>query len=217
MEIRQVGLASTRCGGTTIEGSCVAASDLPDIVASCNALTANCAASCPAHGTSTLQARPSSRRDAQVNDLAAVRSLKASQRAEIDDLVNDRMQQLAQEAYRVPWLYVEITGSLPTASALCIIERCSDQARKVNGNAWVRLPRQRWLNFTGLDADQWLAARQALRHLGVIRERRCCDFAAGQITTEIAFVQKVFAMAVTRLQAILRDRARQAIKAGRSA
>ena len=147
------------------------------------------------------------------DDLAVARAVKAQQRASVEQTVESRMEQLAREAYQVPWLYVEITGNLPAASALCVIERCSEQARLGTGSGWVHLPLQRWMNFTGLFADQWLAARQELRELGVTRERRTYDLAAGEIVTQIAFVTEAFAQEVAKLRDAFKDAAWQALKA----
>lgn len=149
--------------------------------------------------------------------LAAARALKAAQAAQVERMVAQRMTQLSQEAYQVPWLHVEVAGSLPAASALCAIERCSGAADRATGSPWVALPLQNWLRDTGLDSDQWLQAREALRELGIIHERRCFDPAIDEIGTEIAFDAGRFELEVAMLHAALRQVAWDALKRSTSA
>lgn len=161
--------------------------------------------------------RQRGRRVITAEAMLAARAIKAAQAAQVERMVAQRMEQLSRETYQVSWLHVEVVGSLPAASALSAIKRCSEQADRATGNPWVALPLQSWLHNTGLDSDQWLQAREALRELGIIHERRCFDPVADEIGTEIAFDAGRFELEVAMLHAALRQVAWDALKRSTSA
>lgn len=152
------------------------------------------------------------RRVASADAMAAARALKSAQAAQVERTVEQQMAQLHHETYQVSWLHVEVAGSLPAASALCAIERSSTQADLATGSPWVAMSLQDWLHHTGLDPAQWLQARETLRELGVIHERRCFDPATDEIGTEIAFDAGMFELELALLHAALRQVAWDALK-----
>ena len=175
-------------------------------------LAAGCA---PVDGGPAEVASPSPQRERRVvsaEAVAAARALKSAQAAQVERMVDQQMAQLYRETYQVSWLHVEVAGSLPAASALYAIERSSTQANLTSGSPWVALSLQDWLHHTGLDRDQWLHARETLRGLGLIHERRSFDPAEGEIGTEIAFDAGMFELEIALLHAALRQVAWDALK-----
>jgi hypothetical protein len=71
------------------------------------------------------------------------------------------------------------------------------------------MPLETWLNYTGLDEADWLAARDILRGLGLIQERRRFDLEREEIVTEFAFAAEVFSQEVAGVREMLREQAWQ--------
>lgn len=167
-----------------------------------------------------------SRRDPRINkprapapqmpdQLAEARSRKTAQRAAVTRYVDERLVAMEhQETYTVPMLYVAVTGSLAPAHLLCLVAQWSERAFAATGSGWVRQHVQTWVNFSGLDEQDWTVARGLLRERGLIVERRRYDIAAGEIVTEIAFVPSVFAAELARVREELTDDARARLRDG---
>lgn len=142
------------------------------------------------------------------DELSQARRRKAEERAAVARYVDQRMDAMeGLDAYRIPMLYVAITGSLPSACLLQLVCLWSEEAYASTGSAWVRRSVQTWVNGCGLDEIDWAAAREELRELGLIEERRRYDLAAGELVVEIAFCPSAFADAVAGIREQLRDEA----------
>lgn len=149
------------------------------------------------------------------DELGEARRRKAEQRAAVMRYVDQRMESMeGPEAYRVPMLYVAITGSLPSACLLQLVCKWSEDAYALTGSAWVRRPVQTWINASGLDEHDWTAAREALRERGFIEERRRYDLEASGLLVEIAFCPSAFADAVAGIREVLRDEAFEHLRRG---
>ena len=140
------------------------------------------------------------------DQLAVARRRKELQRTQVARYVEIRLEAMeCDEVYTVPMLYVAVTGSLAPAHLLQLIERWSEQSYADSGSSWVRRPVQDWVNFSGLDENDWVAARDSLRERGLIEERRRFDLEADEIITEIAFVPSVFAAEVAKVRDAIRN------------
>jgi hypothetical protein len=140
------------------------------------------------------------------DQLAVARRRKELQRTQVARYVESRLDAMeCDEVYTVPMLYVAVTGSLAPAHLLQLIERWSEQSYADTGSSWVRRPVQDWVNFSGLDENDWVAARDSLRERGLIEERRRFDLEADEIITEIAFVPGVFAAEVAKVRDAIRN------------
>jgi hypothetical protein len=78
----------------------------------------------------------------------------------------------------------------------------------------VHLDQQAWLDYTKLGEQEWLDAREDLRALDLIEERRRFDLERNQIVTEIQFLPDGFAKAKADVRDELREQVRQAITRG---
>jgi hypothetical protein len=140
------------------------------------------------------------------DQLAVARRRKELQRTQVARYVESRLDAMeCDEVYTVPMLYVAVTGSLAPAHLLQLIERWSEQSYADTGSSWVRRPVQDWVNFSGLDENDWVAARDSLRERGLIEERRRFDLETDEIITEIAFVPSVFAAEVAKVRDAIRN------------
>jgi hypothetical protein len=159
-------------------------------------------------GSATKRKRPAA--TLPRDELAAARAQRARDRTAVEQWVEKRLDELEHvESFRVPRLHVVITGTLPAASALALIEQWSERSFRERGTPWVAMPLETWLNYTGLDEADWLAARDILRGLGLIQERRRFDLEREEIVTEFAFAAEVFSQEVAGVREMLREQAWQ--------
>lgn len=163
-----------------------------------------------------LKARSRRRPGAAAPDeLARARAKRREMEVTVDRLVVERMDAIEfSEFYSVARLYVEITGSLPTAAALQLIELWSERAFNANGSPWVFEPAQKWAFYSGLSEEDWVQARATLRSCGLIAERRRYDAALGELVVEIAADAAAVARAVADFRSVVRDEAWDLVRSG---
>jgi hypothetical protein len=149
------------------------------------------------------------------DELALARERRRRQRASVEKFVENRMAAMEfDEMYSVPRLYVVLTGSLASASALQLIETWSEKSFRELGTPWVNATLNTWTHYSGLSDEDWVAAREVLRDFGVIQERRRFDLKRSEIVTEIAFVPEAFAREVAEVREVLRERAWELTRQG---
>jgi hypothetical protein len=147
-------------------------------------------------------------------NLGDVRKQKQRQRARLARAVDWYMDQAEQVYLSVPMIYIYVTGSVTAAAALFEIERLSEVQFLERSDPWVHLDQQAWLDYTKLGEQEWLDAREDLRALDLIEERRRFDLERNQIVTEIQFLPDGFAKAKADVRDELREQVRQAITRG---
>lgn len=170
----------------------------------------------PATPPKPLRGRSRRRAAAPATDeLARARTKRREMEATVEQLVAERMAAIeSNEFYSVARLYVEITGSLPTAAALQLIENWSEQAFNSTGSPWVFQPAQKWAFHSGLSEEDWVTARATLRACGLIVERRRYDLQLGELVVEIASDAEAVARAVADFRAVVRDDAWDLVRNG---
>jgi hypothetical protein len=147
-------------------------------------------------------------------NLGEVRKQKQRQRERLARAVDWYMDQAEQVYLSVPMIYIYVTGSVTAAAALYQIERLSERQFLERDDPWVRMEQQSWLDCTKLHEQEWLDAREDLRQLDLIEERRRYDLERSQIMTEIQFLPDGFAKAKTDVRVEIREIVRQAIARG---
>jgi hypothetical protein len=140
---------------------------------------------------------------------------RSKQRASVTKWVDSRLDSLeCEEVYSVPRIFVLAAESLAPGLLLSLVARWSDQVAAETGSPWVYRPLQEWINHTGLLEPDWIEARDRLRELGLIAERRRFDLDAGRIVVEIAFIHEAFAKRIAAVREEIAAQAWQRISAG---
>ena len=138
---------------------------------------------------------------------------KARARSELAKQVDFYMDRAEVISVSVPFIYVYVASSLGAASALMQIERHSEARFIEYGDPWVSLETAEWLDHTGLSGTEWVAARQRLRELGlVVERRRYCDL-RGELVVDIQFCPEAFAKAKAGVRQAIKEQL-QAQQAG---
>lgn len=139
------------------------------------------------------------------DEVAQRRAKRAAERTKVESYVEQRLEALEYtEMFSVPRMHVFIAGSLAPASALKLIELWSEQSYREHNTPWVSMPLDQWIAHTGLADEDWVSARETLRGLGLIKERRRFDSDKSELVTEIAFMADVFSSEVAKLRVQLR-------------
>lgn len=163
-----------------------------------------------------LRTTPQRRSPPATTDLTEVRKRKQRERTRVYKAVDWYMDEAERVYLSVPMIYIYVTGSVTAAAALYQIERLSERQFLERDDPWVRMEQQSWLDCTKLHEQEWLDAREDLRELDLIEERRRYDLERNQIVTEIQFLPDGFAKAKTDVRAEIREIVRQAIARGES-
>ncbi|MGM9489536.1 hypothetical protein [Ideonella sp. YS5] len=153
---------------------------------------------------------------ANTTDLVEVRKRKQRERTRVYKAVDWYMDEAERVYLSVPMIYIYVAGSVTAAAALYQIERFSERQFLERGDPWVRMDQQSWLDCSKLHEQEWLDAREDLRELDLIEERRRYNLERDQIITEIQFLPDGFAKAKTDVRDELREIVRQAIARGES-
>jgi hypothetical protein len=159
------------------------------------------------HKQATVQdaARPAGLAAIQHLPHPSPKRAKAKARSELDKQVDFYMDRAEVIAVSVPFIYVYVASSLGAASALMQIERHSEARFIEYGDPWVSLDTAEWLDYTGLSGPEWVAARQRLRELGLVAERRrYCDLRA-ELVVDIQFCPEAFAKAKAGVRQAIRE------------
>jgi hypothetical protein len=158
--------------------------------------------------------RPQRRSPPAPTDLTEVRKRKQRERTRVHKAVDWYMDEAERVYLSVPMIYIYVAGSVTAAAALYQIERLSERQFLERDDPWVRMAQQSWLDCTKLHEQEWLDAREDLRQLDLIEERRRYDLERQQIITEIQFLPDGFAMAKIDVRVEIREIVRQAIARG---
>ena len=161
----------------------------------------------PGEGQAFKALKPARRRSVSPasDEIAQRRAKRAMERARVESYVEQRLEALEYtEVFSVPRMHVFIAGSLAPASALKLIELWSEQSYREHNTPWVSMPLEQWIAHSGLAEEDWVAARQTLRELGLIKERSRFDAEKSALVTEVAFMADVFSAEVARLRVELR-------------
>jgi hypothetical protein len=161
-----------------------------------------------------LRTTPKRRSPPAATDLTEVRKRKQRERTRVYKAVDWYMDEAERVHLSVPMIYIYVTGSVTAAAALYQIERLSERQFLERDDPWVRMEQQSWLDCTKLHEQEWLDAREDLRQLDLIEERRRYDLERSQIMTEIQFLPDGFAKAKTDVRVEIREIVRQAIARG---
>jgi hypothetical protein len=161
-----------------------------------------------------LRTTPKRRSPPAATDLTEVRKRKQRERTRVYKAVDWYMDEAERVHLSVPMIYIYVTGSVTAAAALYQIERLSERQFLERDDPWVRMEQQSWLDCTKLHEQEWLVAREDLRQLDLIEERRRYDLERSQIMTEIQFLPDGFAKAKTDVRVEIREIVRQAIARG---
>lgn len=140
-----------------------------------------------------------------LDQVAERREQAHAERQEIETRADSRLHEMqAQEFIRVPRLMVAITSSLAAASVLELARLWTERSLHERGTAWVDMPVQTWLNYTGLCEQEWVEARRALRAQRLIQERRRFDLDRNELVCDLSFDSQVFDEHVANLRDALR-------------
>lgn len=182
---------------------------VPDAVEAASRSTAPSNVSPIAPGISARHVQPAAREPQQMpltDEVAKARAKQRQERQAVELAVERRLEDLEQtDILRVPRMYVVITGSLASASALYLIARTSEEAFQRTGSPWVHADLRFWVHQAGVSEEDWVEARHLLRDLGLIKERRRFDLDRDQIISELAFELDAFSSAVARVRQELRS------------
>jgi hypothetical protein len=148
-------------------------------------------------------------------DLDAARRRKVQLRNQLARRVDARMKVLDRAAVPdVPQLYVAVCGALTAAVALRQIEAQSEHAFQECGSPWVFSSNAEWMAICSLNEDEWIGARQTLRSLGLIQERRRYEAETRRIVVDLSFVPQALHEQIDAVRRRVRDRCRSELSIG---
>jgi hypothetical protein len=108
----------------------------------------------------------------------------------------------------VPRLYFEVCGSLVAAVALRQIEAQSEHAFREFGSPWVCSSNAEWMFVCSLNEPEWIGARETLRSIGLVQERRRYESDRQRIVVDLAFEPQAFQEHIDMVRQRIRDRCR---------